>query len=87
MEIGPIPAMRAIAAVKPRPIDPELSALFDIEPSARAGDDTYTGTGKKAAGAEENDEEDAEELEEISADEPSAQSRNERSQSQISFFA
>lgn len=85
MEISPIPAIRAVTAVKPRPVDAELSALFDIESSARAGDDTYTGNGKKAAGAEEDDQEDAGELEE--SEEAKSPARQEGSRNQISFFA
>lgn len=85
MEIGPIAGIRAVPAVKSRPLDSELSALFEIESSARAGDDTYTGNGKKAAGAEENDEEDAEDLEELSAAEPDRHADG--SSGQISFFA
>ncbi len=92
MEITPITGIRAVASgVKPRPVDPELTALFDIESSARPGDDTYTGNGKKAAGAEENDESEteemAEEIEAASADETSSHDRREGPAGQISFFA
>ena len=69
MEISPIPGLRAVAAVKPRPVDPELTAFFDIESTARPGDDTYTGNGKKAAGAEENEEDNAEDLDAVSPSE------------------
>ena len=65
--------------------------MFDIESPARAGDDTYTGNGRKAAGAEENDEDEAEdtveELEEIAAEETSGEGRPSDSAGQISFFA
>lgn len=65
MEIAPIAGIRVMTAVKPRPVDPELTAEFAIEAAARLGDDTYTSAMRKAAGAEEEDEdlgEDAEEL-------------------------
>ena len=62
MEIAPIAGIRVLTAVKPRPVDPELSAEFAIEAAARLGDDTYTSAVRKAAGAEEDDEEEAEEL-------------------------
>lgn len=84
MEIGPIPGIRPIAPVKPRPVDPELSALFDIESCSQADDDAYTASDKKAAGAEEDDENG--ELEEPSED-PSTVSRDSPSGAQISFFA
>lgn len=58
MEIAAIPGIRAVPTVKARPVDPELNALFEIEPVARLDDDTYTGSEKKAAGAEETEEED-----------------------------
>lgn len=56
MEISPIPGLRALSAVKPRPSDPELSARFDIEALARPGDDAPAPR-HKAAGAEEEDRE------------------------------
>lgn len=88
MEIAPIAAIRAVPAVKARAIDAELSTLFDIEPSARAGDDTYTRNGKKAAGAEENDDqEEAEALEEFSGSAPSTDRHSDNAKGQISFFA
>lgn len=91
MEIAPITGIRAMPAMKQPAIDPELTAVFDIEASARTGDDTYTGNGKKAAGAEENDEDESdemvEELEEITAEEASSEARPAGSAGQISFFA
>lgn len=87
MELSPIAGIRALAAVKPRPVDPELTAFFDIESSARPGDDTYTGNSKKAAGAEENDQEDSEDLEEISESDLSPNTHSDHSAGQISFFA
>ncbi len=88
MEIGPIPGIRALPAAKPRPVDPELTAFFDVEAAAKPGDDTYTGNEEKAAGAEENDENESEESEEISAsEEPSNNLRDQTSAGQISFFA
>ncbi len=58
MEIAPIPGIRAVPAVKARQTDFRLPEIFDIEGSARAGDDQGQGQGRKAAGAEENDEDD-----------------------------
>lgn len=57
MEISPVAGIRIMPEAKSRSIDPELSAVFDIESAARPGDDTYSGPGRKAAGAEEDEEE------------------------------
>jgi hypothetical protein len=58
MEIGPIPGIRAIATVKARPVDPELSAVFDIDGLTRGRDSLRPEARIKAAGADEGDEED-----------------------------
>ncbi len=58
-----------MTAVKPRPADPELTAEFAIEAAAQLGDDTYTSAIRKAAGAEEDEDEEA--REEAEADEES----------------
>lgn len=65
MEIAPIAGIRVTTAVKPRPVDPELTAEFAIEAAARLGDDTYTSAMRKAAGAEEEDEHLGEDTEEL----------------------
>ena len=61
-----------------------LTANFDIEAMAKTGDDSYTGAGKKAAGAEENDED---ELDMETEDKPSPEYSEGRSSTGISFFA
>ena len=88
MEIAPIAAIRAIPAVKPRPVDSELTALFDIEAAARPGDDTWTRSGRKAAGAEEDEEEldELEEIEDFQEGPPLTRWSAASSGSQISFF-
>jgi hypothetical protein len=58
MEIGPIPGIRTLPAVKAPPADPRLSAVFDIESPAKPGDDAGTGSRKKASGAEEDEDND-----------------------------
>jgi hypothetical protein len=63
MDIGPIGGIRLVPPIKERPVDPELTAFFAIESTARPGDDAYSRSGKKAAGAEESEEEDGQELE------------------------
>jgi len=86
MEISPIAGIRVMPSWKERPVDTELPALYDVESAARPGDDAYTPHGKKAAGAEENEEEQAEGAEESGAPEASA-GPGEKPASQISFFA
>ncbi len=58
MEIGPIPGIRALPAVKAPPAELRPPALFEVDPSAKPGDGSEQGGGRKAAGAEENDEDD-----------------------------
>ena len=59
MEISPIPGIRALPAVKAPPVDPRLSAVFDIENSSGPGDDTYSGNGRKAAGGQDDEAEES----------------------------
>jgi hypothetical protein len=58
MEIGPIAGIRVMPVPRVRPADPELTPLFDIEAAARPDEDAFAGNGRKAAGAEEPDQED-----------------------------
>ena len=83
MQIGPIPEFRVLAAMKAPPVDPQLTAFFDIEGMAQAGDDTYSRGARKAAGAEEDvkDEDAGEGLE------SDAQLSGDTPVSRISYFA
>lgn len=56
MEIAPIPGIRALKAVKAPRAEFRPPEIFDIEGSARAGDDRAQRQRRKAAGAEEVDE-------------------------------
>lgn len=58
MEIAPIPGIRAVTAMKGPQAEFRLAEIFDLEGAARAGDDQGQRHGKKAAGAEEDDEDD-----------------------------
>lgn len=60
VEIAPIAGIRVVPTTRSRPVDPELTAAFEIESPARPDEDSYTGSGKKAAGAEEPAEKDEE---------------------------
>ncbi len=55
MQIGPIREFRILPAMKAPPVDPQLTALFDIEGTGQAGDDSYSRGARKAAGAEEDE--------------------------------
>ena len=55
MEIGPIPGIRAVPAVKAAEADLRPPAFFEIIASAKPGDGSGQGSRRKAAGAEEND--------------------------------
>ena len=57
MEIAPIAGVRVLPVTKVRPVDPELAPFFDIESAVRLDEDTYSPKGRKAAGAEESEEE------------------------------
>jgi hypothetical protein len=64
MEISPIAGIRVLPSAKAQSAEAGLTAYFYIDATARPGDDRYTGGGKKAAGAEEDEpEESGEELE------------------------
>lgn len=56
MEISPIVGIRITMVGKGRPIDPELTANFEIDALARTDDDTYSPGNRKADGAEEPEE-------------------------------
>src|SRR5579863_1891793 len=58
MEIGPIPGIRAVAVVRASQGDLRPPAIFDIDATAKPGDDPAQRNGRKAAGAEEDAEED-----------------------------
>ncbi len=81
MELSPIPGVRAFPTAKAASADFQLSALLDIDQVARPGQSARSGERKKAAGAEEMEEDDL-----ALAGEPS-DSPNEAPQSSISFFA
>jgi hypothetical protein len=57
MEIGPIPGIRSVPSVKAPPADARLTAVFDIENSSGPGDDTYSGSGRKASGGQDDEDE------------------------------
>ena len=58
MEIAPIPGIRALPAVRAAQAEIRPPSIFDIDASARPGDDGEQRNKRKAAGAEENEEDD-----------------------------
>ena len=58
MEIALIPGIRALPGVRAPQPEMRAPAIFDIDPSSRPGDGTEQRSGRKAAGAEENEEDD-----------------------------
>jgi hypothetical protein len=84
MEIAPIPGIRALPAVKAPQADLRPPSVFDIDPSAKPGDGQEQKNGRKAAGAEENDQDDVT-LE--SEAEAGAEEREEVPARQVDYFA
>ena len=58
MEIAPIPGIRALPAVKAQQGDFRLPAKFDIDATAKPGEGGGQRNSRKAAGAEEDGEDD-----------------------------
>jgi len=91
MEIGPIPGVRAVQAVRPPAANAGLPAVFDIENFARIGDETYSPSGGRSAGGFEDDEDDladaTPDLEDEAEPEPAMLASGNAPGRQISFFA
>jgi len=93
MEISPVAGIRAMPVVKEPPIDPKLTAVFDIDSSARIGDETWTPSdGKPGRGSEDDESEDEfEETDEFGDQEAEAQATGIAAEKpegrQVSFFA
>ncbi len=58
MEMAPIPGIRALPAARAPQAEIRPPSIFEIDASARPGDDGEQRNGRKAAGAEETDEDD-----------------------------
>ena len=65
MDIGPISAISPVRMVKPSPVAPDLSRVFEVEYLGQSPEDEYTPANRKAARGLE-DEEDEPETEESS---------------------
>jgi hypothetical protein len=84
MEIAPIPGIRALSAVKARQPDFRLPAIFEIDASAKPGDGGGQSSSRKAAGAEEDGEDDLTLDGEIEAD---GETLGEVQPRQVDYFA
>jgi hypothetical protein len=62
----------------------DLPAVFEVKDSARAGDETYNGKGKEAAGGQDDE---TDELLDDSEPESAAPAPQNSLGSQVSFFA
>jgi hypothetical protein len=90
MEISPISGVRIVPTFKSRETDLGLTDVFEVEGSSRAGDETYSPSGNKAAGGSEEDEgtaEDQAESESGSGAEQAADESTDGEKREISFFA
>jgi hypothetical protein len=87
MEISAIPGIRAMPVMKAPPADSDLSRVLDIENSSQPGDDSYSGSGKKAAGGQDNENENDELVEEGVEVESNGQAAGRVDDRQIDYFA
>jgi hypothetical protein len=87
MEIAPIPGIRALPAVKAPQGDFRPPEVFDIEGSARPGDGDRQRGGRKASGAEENDEDDLMEDDLMLEAETESGAEAEGGSRQVDYFA
>jgi hypothetical protein len=83
MEIAPISGIRALPAVKASPGNFRPPEVFDIEGSAKPDDGERQGDGRKASGAEENDEDDLM----LGAETESGETAEEDSARSVDYFA
>jgi hypothetical protein len=84
MEISPVAGIRAVPVVKARPADHELLALFDIESSTGPGNDSYSGSGKRASGGQDDE---SDELEEGVEDKTVGHGSENAQGAQVNYFA
>jgi hypothetical protein len=92
MEISPISAVRLAPAFRSRETDLGLTDVFDVENSARIGDETYSPGGNGAASGFDDDEDKGEEQEATDTDsdtelKPKEQKTSGGATQEINFFA
>jgi hypothetical protein len=84
MEIGPIPGIRELQGMRAPSAGAKPPAIFDIDASAKAGDGRGSTNGRKAAGAEEDEENDLGTGDEL---DQGSEEQEEVSPSHVNFFA
>jgi hypothetical protein len=82
MEISPIPGIRPLTAVKAPPAESQLTAVFDIDLITKMGDGASSASLRKAAGVDEEENDDM-----GLGSESSLDSHDGGPKSSISFFA
>jgi len=83
MDIGPISAISPVTMVKPSPVAPDLSRVFEVEYLGRTPDDEYTPANRKATRGleDEENESDADESSDAQTSSPATPF------GKVSFFA
>jgi hypothetical protein len=84
MEISPIAGIRTLTPIKTPEANLQPPAVFDIDPSAKPSDEREQGSKRKAAGAEENDEDD---LKVEAETEAGSEAHEEIPAKQVDYFA
>ncbi|MGC1463575.1 MAG: hypothetical protein WA802_15335 [Terracidiphilus sp.] len=87
MEISPITGIRALPVMKTPPADSDLARVFDIENSSQPGDDSYSGSGKKAAGGQDDEDENDKPVEDGVEVESHGQAAGRVEDQQVDYFA
>jgi hypothetical protein len=83
MDIGPISAISRVTMVKPSPVAPDLSRVFEVEYLGHSRDDEYTPANRKASRGLEDEGDETEEEE--SANSPTGSQA--ALSGKVSFFA
>ena len=87
MEISPISGIRVMPVVKAPPAESNLSRVANIDNSANPGDDTYSGSGKKSAGGQDDENQDTEQIEKGPEAESAAPTSEAEPGPKINYFA
>jgi hypothetical protein len=81
MEIGPVPGIRGVGGVQTARVDLRTPVL-EIDRAVRPGDGRGLGNGRKAAGAEEDSDDDS-----IFEGEPEPSAEEDATQRNVDYFA
>jgi hypothetical protein len=84
MEIGPVAGIRVTPVPRVAPVVEGPSAVFDIERLASSADDAWTGDGRKAAGGQDDEDD---ELNIDNDPEPDRDLLQSQQATRVNFFA